>query len=302
MIKELKTELKLLLAQDLEKATLKFKEIIDSESQLFDGFILLLGRYEDVKGEYFRDTVPLVEKNIEFAKIRGTLMKLINDLTANDIVNNEMDKEFILGENSVDAIEIVEYEEIGILEISEDAKRDQEEITALFLRLTGYIRVLNDKTTQGTAKLTRLQKSNRKPNQAISKKIIDEVGKEMMNYSEKARPEIILFRQLAESSIEKATRLIEWSFRDNLINDSEDLKKLKDTMLVLRDNAAEAKLSLLHYKTSIEKLPDLTTLLKKGKKNVINESDVLIREINNYLVRLTTFTDNIELTILEIGN
>lgn len=299
MIKPIKTELKLLLAEDIEKAISKFKEVIDSESNLFDDFILMLGRYNDIKNEYMRNTVPMVEKNIELAKIRGTLIKLINELSPSD-VGSEIEEGLIIIEEEENQIE--EWEDIGIFEISEDAVKDMNEISNLFLRLTGYLDHLTQKTTTGTEKINRLKKSNNNPNQLIVKKIVDEVGKEMINYSEKAKPEINLFKQLANSSIEKATKLVEWSYRDNLINDVEELKVLRDAMILLKDNGAKAKLAMLHYKTTTEKLPNLTTLLSKGKKEVIRNTDELIKEINDYLSNLEKFIENMELTILEIKN
>lgn len=295
MIQSLKTELKLLLAEDIEKSILKFKELINPESNLFDEFVLMLGRYNDIKSEYIKNTVPLVEKNIELAKIRGTLIKLINELTPNDLDSN-LDTNLI----KIEAEQVGGLEEMGILEINSDAINEMNEISSLFNRLTGYLEILSDTTTTGTRKIDTLKKSNKNPNQVIVKKIIDEVGKEMIFYSEKAEPEVILFKQLAYSSIEKATKLVELSFRDNLINDVNDLKELRDTMKNLRGQSGETKLSMLHYKTTTEKLPNLTTLLSRGKKKIINNTDKFINEINSYLSNIDKFIENLELTIIEI--
>lgn len=297
MVKDIKAELKVLLADDIEKSISKFKEIIDPDSKLFDEFILALGGYNDIKSDYHRNTVSLVEKNIELAKIRGTLMKLINELDQSDL-NEELDNNEDEDEISEPA-ELIEWEEIGILEISEDAVRDLKEITSLFLRLTDYLNHLTQKTSQGTAKINKLKKSNSSPNQLLIKKIVDEVGKEMINYTEKAKPEVLLFKQLANSSIEKATKLVEWSFRDNLINDVDPLIELRDAMIFLKENGTKAKLAMLHYRVTTEKLPNLTTILSKGKKEVIMNTGELIEEISQYVNKLEKFIENLELTILE---
>ena len=42
-----------------------------------------------------RNTVPMIEKNIEIAKIRGTLIKLINELTPLDIGAEIEEKEIV---------------------------------------------------------------------------------------------------------------------------------------------------------------------------------------------------------------
>jgi len=296
MNNNIKTELKNLLADDIEKAISKFKEIINSDSKLFDEFILTLGRYNDIKSEYHRNTVPWVERNIELAKIRGTLMKLINDLDKLDFGEDSNNDEDDISEQA----EFIEWEEIGILEIGEDAVRDLQEITLLFLRLNDYLNHLTQKTSQGTTKINKLKKSNSSPNQLIVKKIVDEIGREMIEYTEKAKPEILLFRQLANSSIEKAIKLVEWSFRDNLINEAEPLKELRDAMILLKENGRKAKFSMLHYCVITEKLPNLTTLLSKGKKGVVMNTEELIEEISQFLNRLEKFIENLELTILEI--
>jgi|GEM_PF-3609346 len=292
----IKTEIKLLLAENVEKALSRFKEIINPESNLFDQFILLLARHNDIKNEYVRSTVSLVERNLELAKIRGTLIKLINELEEQDIGSIKESEIIEIDEES----QIEEWEDIGILEISDDAVKDIKEISSLFLRLTDYLNHLTNKTTTGADKVNRLKKSSNNPNKVILKKIVDEVGKEMINYAEKAKPEVTLFKQLVNSSIEKSTKLVEYLFRDNLINDVKELRELRNTMHLLKEDGGRLKVSMLYYRTTTEKLPNMTTLLAKGKREVIKNTDELIAEVNDYLSKLDKFIENIELTIFEI--
>ena len=68
-----KKKLKLLLTEDIKKVLDQLNEIIPSNSQIFDDYIIALSRHKDLVRENNNGLLTPIEKNIELNKIRGRI-------------------------------------------------------------------------------------------------------------------------------------------------------------------------------------------------------------------------------------
>ena len=82
---KLKSELKLILGESLEKALTQIEEFILPHTPVFDELVIQKSRFNSCTNDLHRGVINQEESNISFARIRVALLHLINNLNQEDL-------------------------------------------------------------------------------------------------------------------------------------------------------------------------------------------------------------------------
>lgn len=106
---EIKYQLKFLIAYDIEGVLQIIKISLKSDSVFVNDFILNLGRYNDLNQETRLNLVDRESKTIELARIRYSIIGLIDSLTHHDLDFDRMLKELSTNKDYIKIITLTKW-------------------------------------------------------------------------------------------------------------------------------------------------------------------------------------------------
>lgn len=92
-IQEIKEELKLRITQGINYVIEAIDEILDNSSDLYNSFIILKSKYNDLMHFSTINTLPYRELEVAFDNLRNSLLRLIDEIDAIDTKKNAVEKE-----------------------------------------------------------------------------------------------------------------------------------------------------------------------------------------------------------------
>ena len=172
-----------------------------------------------------------------------------------------------------------EDEESGLLDYIEIMRENLETATQTLDRILNAIGQLSRKTEENTPKLI---EANSKGDLARSKIIVNNVARELTEFSERMNSDIPIFSRsysTAMDAVSKSATLWESDF-------NEDQTGIENTFVQIGDlieGIGTAKESMSLMQEAVIKLPRLTVLLNKGKKQASDALIIFDRELNSAL-------------------
>lgn len=295
-IQDKKKELKLKSTDNLEGVLMELKSQLNYTSNLFNEFVLLYGRYKDMKDAYTKDTVPRGDRNIELAKIRGSLLELIDRLTDNDFD--------VLDEKNGDNIEshITEIEEdLGFYDYLEIAENGFKESTNSMIKIGGYTSELGNSMEEQTKKINQLNKlgSASESKSIAIKRVFREAATHFDDYNSKIQLEIPLFKDASGRSLNAFYKIVEFSSENNLQNEKE-LRDIYVSVVSLEDSSSKAINSMHSLTTAIRNLPKMEKELIKAKRVTTTYLENFCEELEEYRGKIRELRDYLDMNLSKI--
>lgn len=297
-IQKKKNELKLKSAEDLEGTLQDLKTQISFTSNLFNDCILLVGRFKDAKDAFLKDTVARFERNIELAKIRGTLLDLIDKLTSEDLETIEESIEEIYEEEGEDL-----EDELGFYDYLEIAENGFKESTESITKLGEFTNEFGTKITEQVEKITRLHNSvsSGQSKTILVKKILKDTVEYFDIYNSQIGIEVPIFKDVSIRSLDAYYKAVEFLYSNNLQNENEDeLKDVYGAIISLDESCGTARVGMMKWYNSIKQLPQMQKELNKSKRVTERQLEILLQELENYRNKIREFKDYLELNLKQI--
>lgn len=300
-----KKDLKILLTIDINNVLNQLKEIIPSESDVFDNFIIALSRHNDLLREINNGVLTPLERNIELNKIRGSILYIINSLDSlepsnqyNDLISiskeiDKSDSKTSLGE---------EEEELGLFEIEDLILSSSSELQNNLKRITEETESLGEKIQEDADKLTNLNKSNPNPNRVLVKKIVSNASKTMDSYGERLIFEVPMFKEYSELSVKYSLDYITKLYESGIEIHKNEVVEFHEAIEVLIETTKESRISVTGMYEEIKNVPGLTTEFVKAKNKVIKVLDSFFEHYDNYLNNLEKLDESVKNILREIEN
>jgi len=87
--------LKVLIAYDIEGVLESIRKSLKPESEILNTFVINLSSYNYLKNEINQNTIDRTSRNIEFNKIRVSILSLIDNISESDLQNYQTILEFL---------------------------------------------------------------------------------------------------------------------------------------------------------------------------------------------------------------
>lgn len=266
---------------------------------------------------YFKNA-PILPENIDPEQItflknfkaelgdKGGLYSQFNDLeefkqfvrihlnkALTDLVNankNNVIRSAKVGDAQITIIEDEEIEEVGLLESIEISYIKFLECTDVMDNMTRYLQDLTDKMDERTRALNRLTGASDSVKLRESKRIMDKTAEDFMNFVNRTKVEIPIFKSLYQS----AFSAFSYSFSVWKVSDlgSKDLENVRNSISTLKISISGTVVNTLEFRNQISSFPNMTSSLTKARNKTIEVLDSLVKEFQFALQLIEEFERN----------
>jgi len=98
--------LKILIAYDIEGVLEAVKKSLKPESEILNTFVINMSSYNYLKNEINQNTIDRTSRNIEFNKIRVSILSLIDNISESDLKSYQTILDFLTQERFRGVIEV----------------------------------------------------------------------------------------------------------------------------------------------------------------------------------------------------
>ena len=293
-----KFNLKLQLAEDVEAVLLILKTDLSFISPLFNEFILIYGRYIDIKNSANRDTISRFDRNLELAKIRGSMVDLVDKLAQSDI-NKLLDS----SSSNLPAIIENDDEYLGFFDYLEIAQNGFIDMTAIAHRIAEYTNQLGNEIKIKGQQITLVNQNTKKEGTTILvRKIFLRVADILDNYNARMSAEIPIFRELSITSLNSYQKCVSFIYQGKLdVESIEQLNNVHLSVSILMVALESSQIGMLGLLTATQQLPNFERSFNKAKR----KTEELLSELNDILTQYLedgrSFIENIEFTLMQNG-
>ena len=189
----------------------------------------------------------------------------------------------------------IEEEEEGLIDLIESANDSMSKVVEVLERMSEATKDLSIKFHQRTEEVNQLSASGKNQNLKAAKRIIANVARDCDDYVVRMKAEIPLYSQLFTRTMTAFSRAatIASSFD---IDNSDDLQYTLDSIAALRSSITQSQGTMKQFQISIEKMPRMTTVLNRARRN----STAMLDELNNELNASERQTRDVENLLSEL--
>ncbi len=293
-MEEIKIDLKLKLRSNIEDVFQTLDECLKTDSKLFDNYILITSRYQELKRESENNLINYLDKNVELAKIKGAMMSLINDLDESDIETSD--------KLSSNLVELIDDEDIGLIDCEELINESFTSFSNTLVKMTEYTTEVGEAFSKSGEEVKLIQKIGNFEDRSAIKRVLDEFAKRMDNYYKQMNREIPILKKDANSGIDYILKYIEIIYENKLNVEEDSFSHITETINELKVASKGTKNSIYSFEIEIKKLANLTSKIKRAKKSVIQVLSDIIQILNDFLNKIEKTEENLEYILLEIRN
>ena len=210
--------------------------------------------------------------------VRFQLNSALSDLVNLTKSNETNPKQIDLQNTPVKIIEDDTVEEIGLLDSIEDANNKLEDASEVLINISRYLNELTEKTNERTKALNRLGGASESIRIRESKRLIDKSAEDLMNFVNRTKVEIPIFKDLVESGFVALSNAI--SIWKTYSDEPEEIQNVKDQVSGLKEIISHSIVQVSGFKDVLQSMPNMTGSFAKAKRQTANVIEELIKHLD----------------------
>lgn len=173
----------------------------------------------------------------------------------------------------------IEEEEEGLIDLIESANDSMSKVVEVLESMSNATHDLSTKINERNEEMKPFSASGNQQNLKAVKRIIASIARDFDDYVARMKTEIPLYSQLFTRTMTSFSRAatITSSFD---IDNADDLQRTLDSIATLRSSITDSQGNMKNFQTAIEKMPRMTTVLNRARRNAKAMLDDLENELN----------------------
>ncbi|MEM1340206.1 MAG: DUF4062 domain-containing protein [Bacteroidota bacterium] len=180
---------------------------------------------------------------------------------------------------NTDVIETNTEGELGILDYQEAIEEHMRDTKDFLHRLSEATAWIGKEVSEKASEIDGLTLGGNQPSRKEIKEVLGRTASIMNNYARKVKPEILMYHEHFQKSIQAFSNLIILSKEDFEI-DPEEIEITKVSIISLKKSVTDTIFSMSSFLEAITSLPRLSKELNRAKTNVSIEVKTLISNLN----------------------